>query len=162
MADTWAADSDNQLVTFKAFINGVTSYGLACGYDTTPPDTREIMTVGDLNTYGVFFYDFYAHVSLYSTFTGISNSTCLTKIDFLSQAQFETSSTNVASCTTGGLSSEILYSNALFAIGTQLYTSRLFTTAKTFSTSRWLFNYSGGAGSYQVSTAGVILDIVYC
>ena len=162
MADTWAGNANNQLVTFKAFLNGV-STGAYYGsyYPTSPPDTREVMTVGDLNTYGIYFYVNDGTMNLYDTFTGVSNSKCLTKLDFILQASFDTSSTNVSSCLAMGLEDQVLYSST-FAVGAQLYTNRALTTAKTFSTSRWIFNYSYGGGSYQVNTSGVILTINYC
>ena len=162
MADTWAGNANNQLVTFKAFLNGV-STGAYYGsyYPTSPPDTREVMTVGDLNTYGIYFYVNDGTMNLYDTFTGVSNSKCLTKLDFILQASFDTSSTNVSSCLAMGLEDQVLYSST-FAVGAQLYTNRALTTAKTFSTSRWIFNYSYGGGSYQVNTSGVILTINFC
>ena len=162
MADTWAGNTNNQLVTFKAFLNGV-STGAYYGsyYPTSPPDTREIMTVGDLNTYGIYFYVNDGTMNLYDTFTGVSNSKCLTKLDFILQASFDTSSTNTTSCSAMGLEDQVLYSST-FAVGAQLYTNRALTTAKTFSSSRWIFNYSYGGGSYQVNTSGVILTINYC
>jgi hypothetical protein len=162
MADTWAGNANNQLVTFKAFLNGV-STGAYYGsyYPTSPPDTREIMTVGDLNTYGIYFYIHNGTMNLYDTFTGVSNSKCLTKLDFILQADFDTSSTNTTSCSANGLEYQVLYSST-FAVGAQLYTIRALTTAKTFSTSRWIFNYSYGGGSYQVNTSGVILTINFC
>ena len=162
MADTWAGNANNQLVTFKAFLNGV-STGAYYGsyYPTSPPDTREVMTVGDLNTYGIYFYVNDGTMNLYDTFTGVSNSKCLTKLDFILQASFDTSSTNVSSCLAMGLEDQVLYSST-FAVGAQLYTNRALTTNKTFSTSRWIFNYSYGGGSYQVNTSGVILTINYC
>ena len=162
MADTWAGNTYNQLVTFKAFLNGV-STGAYYGsyYPTSPPDTREVMTVGDLNTYGIYFYVNDGTMNLYDTFTGVSNSKCLTKLDFILQASFDTSSTNVSSCLAMGLEDQVLYSST-FAVGAQLYTNRALTTAKTFSTSRWIFNYSYGGGSYQVNTSGVILTINFC
>ena len=162
MADTWAGNANNQLVTFKAFLNGV-STGAYYGsyYPTAPPDTREVMTVGDLNTYGIYFYVNDGTMNLYDTFTGVSNSKCLTKLDFILQASFDTSSTNVSSCLAMGLEDQVLYSST-FAVGAQLYTNRALTTAKTFSTSRWIFNYSYGGLSLQVNTSGVILSIVSC
>ena len=162
MADTWAGNANNQLVTFKAFLNGV-STGAYYGsyYPTSPPDTREVMTVGDLNTYGIYFYVNDGTMNLYDTFTGVSNSKCLTKLDFILQASFDTSSTNTTSCSAMGLEDQVLYSST-FAVGAQLYTNRALTTAKTFSSSRWIFNYSYGGGSYQVNTSGVILTINFC
>ena len=162
MADTWAGNANNQLVTFKAFLDGVTTGGFyGSYYPTAPPNTREVMTVGDLNTYGIYFYVNDGTMNLYDTFTGVSNSKCLTKLDFILQASFDTSSTNVSSCLAMGLEDQVLYSST-FAVGAQLYTNRALTTAKTFTTSRWIFNYSYGGGSYQVNTSGVILTINYC
>jgi len=162
MADTWAGNANNQLTTFKAFLDGV-STGAYYGsyYPTAPSNTREVMTVGDLNTYGVYFYIHNGTMNLYDTFTGVSNSKCLTKLDFILQADFDTSSTNVSSCLAMGLEYQVLYSST-FAVGAQLYTNRALTTAKTFTTSRWIFNYSYGGLSLEVNTSGVILSIVTC
>ena len=162
MADTWAGNANNQLTTFMAFLNGV-STGAYYGsyYPTAPSSTREVMTVADLNTYGIYFYSHSGTINLYSTFTGVSDLKCLTKLDFILQADFDISSTNVSSCLAMGLEYQVLYSST-FAVGAQLYTNRALTTAKTFGTSRWLFNYSYGGGSYQVNTSGVILTINFC
>ncbi len=35
-----------------------------------PSNTREVMTVGDLNTYGIYFYVNDGTMNLYDTFTG--------------------------------------------------------------------------------------------
>jgi hypothetical protein len=161
MADTWAGNANNQLVTFKAFLDGVSTGGFYGGYITAPSNTREVMTVGDLNTYGVYYYGQDGWFYLYDTFTGVSNSKCLTKLDFILEAYFDISATNLTSCSANGLDSQTLYSST-FAVGAQLYTNRALTTAKTFGTSRWLFNYSYGGGSYQVNTSGVILTINFC
>lgn len=162
MADTWAGNANNQLTTFKAFLDGV-STGAYYGsyYPTAPSNTREVMTVGDLNTYGVYFYIHNGTMNLYDTFTGVSSSKALTKLDFIKQADFDISTTNLTSCSANGLEYQVLYSST-FAVGAQLYTNRALTTAKTFSSSRWIFNYSYGGGSYQVNTSGVILTINFC
>jgi hypothetical protein len=162
MADTWAGNANNQLTTFKAFLDGVSTgdyYGSY--YPTAPSNTREVMTVGDLNTYGVYFYIHNGTMNLYDTFTGVSNSKCLTKLDFILQADFDISSTNVSSCMATGLEYQVLYSST-FAVGAQLYSNRALTTAKTFATSRWIYNYSYGGLSLQVNTSGVILDTFSC
>jgi hypothetical protein len=161
MADTWAGNANNQLVTFKAFLDGISTGGFYGFYTTAPPNTREVMTVGDLNTYGIYFYSYFGSALLYNTFTGVSNSKCLTKLDLILQAGFDISSTNITSCTAGSIENQVLYSTS-FAVGAQLYSNRALTTAKTFTTSRWLYNFSFGGGSYQVNTSGVILAIVYC
>jgi hypothetical protein len=162
MADTWAGNANNQLTTFMAFLNGV-STGAYYGsyYPTAPSSTREVMTVGDLNTYGIYFYIHNGTMNLYDTFTGVSNSKCLTKLDFILQADFDTSSTNTTSCSANGLEYQVLYSST-FAVGAQLYTNRALTTAKTFSSSRWIYNYSYSGLSLQVNTSGVILDTFSC
>ena len=162
MADTWAGNANNQLTTFKAFLDGVSTgeyYGSY--YPTAPSNTREVMTVGDLNTYGVYFYIHNGTMNLYDTFTGVSNSKCLTKLDFILQADFDISSTNVSSCMAMGLEYQVLYSST-FAVGAQLYSNRALTTAKTFATSRWIYNYSYNGLSLQVNTSGVILSIGSC
>jgi len=162
MADTWAGTANNQLITFKAFLDGIATGGFyGFYYPTAPPDTREVMTVNDLNTYQIYFYSYYGSALLYDTFTGVSNLKCLTKLDLILQVGFDTSSTNVSSCIAGSIENQVLYSTS-FAVGAQLYTNRALTTTKTFSTSRWLYNFSYGGGSYQVNTSGVILAIVYC
>jgi hypothetical protein len=162
MADTWAGNANNQLITFKAFLDGLATGGFyGFYYPSAPPDTREIMTVGDLNTYGIYFYSYFGSAYLYDTFTGVSNSKCLTKLDLILQAGFDISSTNITSCSAGSIENQVLYSTS-FAVGAQLYSNRALTTAKTFATSRWLYNFSFGGASYQVNTSGVILSIVSC
>lgn len=165
MADTWGSNTFNQGVTFKAFLDGVSTGGFQGGYTSTPPNTRELMTVGDLSTYGVWIYGAnMAQNSIYSTFSGISNSKVLTKYNLIATRLLDTVATTQCSATSN---QQFLYANYInttsepWDIGIQLYTNRACTTAKTFSGTVWIFYYNNGE-SWQVNSSGVVLQIVGC
>jgi hypothetical protein len=158
MADIWYDNAWNQLPSLKA-LRGACNDGVF-GYTTLPPDTREICTIGNLNTYGITYKGAVASTSIYNTFTSPNNNECFTTGEINIGLYFYTT-LQTTTCTFSG-SEELLYSSgtsSLFVIGCQLYTNRARTTTKTFASQNWI--YSFGA-SYKVSTAGVILDIAYC
>jgi hypothetical protein len=158
MADTWAGNADNQLPTLKALRNACND-GIF-GYTTLPADTREICTFGDMSSLGITYLGSVASTSAYNTFTSPNNNECFTCGD-LNMAMYFYTTLQTTACTFSG-SEELLYSSGtsnFFAIGKQLYTNRARTTTKTFASQNNI--YAFGA-SYQVSTAGVILDIIYC
>ncbi len=158
MADSWYDNAWNQLSSLKALRNAC-STGIF-SYTTLPADTREIATLGDLNTYGIKYQGDVASTSVYNTFSSPNNNECFICGE-INMAQYFYTTLQTTTCTFSG-SEELLYSSgtsSLFVIGCQLYTNRARTTTKTFASQNWI--YSFGA-SYKVSTAGVILDIAYC
>jgi len=165
MADTWAGNTFNQGITFKAFLDGVSTGGFQGGYTSTPPNTRELMTVGDLSTYGVWIYGSgMAQNSIYSTFSGISNGKVLTKYNLIATRLMDTIATVQCVSTSN---QQFLYANYInttsepWTTGIQLYTNRACTTAKTFAATVWIYYYNSGE-SWQVNSSGVVLQIVGC
>ena len=53
MADTWAGNTYNQCVSFKALQNGITTGGFQGSSYSALPDTRELVTVADTNTLAI-------------------------------------------------------------------------------------------------------------
>lgn len=158
MADTWNANAWNQLSTLKALRNAC-SIGIF-GYTTLPPDTREIATIGDLNTYGIKYLGSVASTNIYNTFSSPNNNECFTCGEINMAGYFYTT-LQTTTCTFSG-SEELLYSSgtsSFFVIGAQLYTNRARTTTKTFASANWIYAFGS---SYKVSTAGVITDIYAC
>ena len=159
MADTWAGNAYNQCVSFKAFLNGVTTGEFAGGYYTAPPDTRELLTVADTNTYIISIYAYDGLASIYPTFSGYSSGMVLTRYDLSCCKIFSTSETTSSNC--GGTGEQFLfvpYINTTtnpWQTGAQLYTNRACTTAKTFAGTRWIYYYGNGE-SYEVSAAGTL------
>ena len=165
MADTWAGNTYNQGVTFKAFLDGISTGYFPGGYTSTPPNTRELMTVADLNTYGVWIYGAgNVHTSIYSTFSGISNGKVLTIYDLSATRLMDTIATLQCVSTNN---QEFLYANYIntssdpWTTGIQLYTNRACTTAKTFAATVWIYYYNSGE-SWQVNSSGVVLQIAGC
>jgi len=158
MADTWSANAWNQLSSFKALRNACND-GIF-GYTTLPPDTREIATIGDLNTYAITYKGAVASTSIYGTYTSPTNTECFICGEINMGQYFYTTIQNTNCSYTG--SEELLYSSgtsSLFAVGCQLYTNRAKTTAKTFASQGYIYSFGT---SYEVSTAGVILIIYAC
>jgi hypothetical protein len=160
MADTWAGNTYNQCVSFKALQNGITTGGFQGSSYSALPDTRELVTVADTNTYIIGIYATDGEVGIYSTFSGYSNGMVLTKYDLSCCKIFSTSETTSAYC--GGSTGEqflfVPYINTTtdpWQSGAQLYTNRACTTAKTFAGTRWIYYY-GYATSYEVSAAGTL------
>lgn len=159
MADTWAGNTYNQCVSFKALQNGITTGGFAGSSFSALPDTRELVTVADTNTYiiGIFAED--GESSIYPTFSAYSTGMVLTKYDLSSSKIFSTSETTSSNC--GGTGEQFLFVPYIDATtdpwqtGAQLYTNRACTTAKTFAGTRWIYYY-GNATSYEVSAAGTL------
>jgi hypothetical protein len=159
MADTWAGNTYNQCVSFKALKDGITTGGFAGNSYTALPDTRELVTVADTNTYiiGIFTYD--GEESIYPTFSAYSTGMVLTKYDLSCSKIFSTSETTSYNC--GGTGEQFLfvpYINTTtdpWQTGAQLYSNRACTTAKTFAGTRWIYYYGSGT-SYEVSAAGVL------
>ena len=160
MASTWDGNAYNQLCTLQALRN-------ACSlgyykYTTLPANTTEIATIGDLNTYGITYYNDTATTTVYGTLTGYSSSQCISK-NLVDIGAYVYSGTTATACGSASGSLEMVYSSGtstLFAIGCQLYSNRARTTAKTYGTAGWI--YIGAARYLKVSTAGVITDISAC
>ena len=158
MADTWNANAANQLPTLKA-LRDACNTGIF-GYTTLPADTREICTFGDMNSLGITYKGAVASTSAYNTFTSPNNNECFTCGD-LNMGMYMYTTLQTTTCTFSG-SEELLYSSgttSFFVIGAQLYTNRARTTTKTFASQNYIYAFGN---SYQVSTAGIILDVIPC
>ena len=160
MATTWDGNAYNQLCTLQALRNACTLGYYK--YSSLPPSTTEIATIGDLNTYGITYYNDSATTTVYGTLTGYSSSQCVMK-NLLDIGYYVYSGTTTYACSGTSGSLEMVYSSgtsSVFAIGCQLYSNRARTTAKTYGTAGWI--YIGSARYLKVSTAGVITDISAC
>jgi hypothetical protein len=159
MADSWYDNAWNQLSSLKA-LRGACNDGIF-GYTTLPPDTREICTIGDLNTYAITYKGTSVSTSIYNTFTSPNNNECFTTGEINIGLYFH--STPQSTACSFSASEELLYSSGtsnLFEAGCQLYTNRARTTTKTFSVQGWIYTSFGT--SYEVSTAGIILNVYPC
>ncbi len=158
MADSWYNNAWNQLSSLKA-LRGACNDGIF-GYTTLPPDTREIATIGDLNTYAITYKGNVASTSIYNTFTSPNNNECFTTGEINIGLYFYTT-IQTSLCAFSG-SEQLLYSSgtsSLFVTGCQLYTNRARTTTKTFASQGYIYSFGT---SYEVSTAGVILSVYPC
>jgi len=165
MATTWDGTAMNQLVTLKAFRNAC-SLGYY-GYTTLPTDSLEIMTVADLNTFGIKYNLNTGTATLYSTFTGVANGRALTKYDLVCMNYFDDSSTNACNNSLKGLTFQRLYvakyNNFGSVANQQLYSDRACTTAMTYGSARYIqpFNNFGELTigiNFSVTTAGKIVS----
>lgn len=165
MATTWAATSMNQLVTLKAFRNAC-SLGYY-GYSSLPTDSLEIMTVADLNTFGITYSLNSGTATLYSTFTGISNNKCVTKYDLVCMNYFDISQTNTCNNSLKGLTFQRLYVPKFENFGSvanqQVYSDRACAIASTYGSARYIqpFNSFGELTigiNFSITTAGKIIS----
>lgn len=173
MADTWSGNADNQAITFKALIN-YKNTAININYDTTPPDTRECVTVGDLNTYGVRIiqspsdFGLLLYNSFYSAFSFIySDGYVLTKSDFIYADWVQGTQGGVDSC--GSKVGSTISGTRVFVnpsvgwvVGAQLYTTVNLSNAFSLTSANWLRRASVSGVGYYVNTSGVIEQINSC
>ena len=164
MATTWAGTAMNQLVTLKAMRNAC-SLGYY-GYSSLPTDSLEIMTVGDLNTFGITYNLNSGTATLYSTFTGISNGKCVTKYDLVCMNYFDISQNNTCNNSLHGLAFDRYYVPKFQNFGSvasqQVYANRACTIEVLFGSARYIqpFNSFGELTTginFSITTAGKII-----
>ena len=162
LSDTWAGNSANQAVTYKALRNSNTTGGWANVFPE-PPDTREVYTKNDLASYplSVTWYDGTYDIS--DTFSSFGSGQAITRTDIERTLA-------CLNATSGFIPSDPFTTTILYlpkgrlistmAVGDQLYSNRQSTATYAPGTTKYFiigFSYA----YLTVSSSGIITNITF-